>query len=127
MSQSQQPNWPQAGQNPFADRPDQPLNAEVLLPGQFGPPPTPLEDMPAMRWVLPVGTSGWAIAAGYLGLFSLICFPAPFAVFCSLMAIRDLRRNPKLSGWGRAIFGLVLGTLGSGFLLFGIIAAVAGK
>ena|ERR1044072_9213077 len=127
MSQSQQPNWPQAGQNPFADQPDQPINAEVLLPGQFGPPPIPLADTPGMRWVLPVGTSGWAIAAGYLGLFSLICFPAPLAVLCSLMAIRDLRRSPKLSGWGRAIFGLVMGTLGSGFLLFGIIAAASGR
>ena len=66
-----------------------------------------------MRWVLPVGTSGWAIAAGYLGLFSLLCLPGPIAIFCSLMAIRELRRNPRLSGWGRAIFGLVMGILGT--------------
>ena len=25
-----------------------------------------------MRWVLPVGRSGWAIVAGYLGIFSLL-------------------------------------------------------
>jgi hypothetical protein len=66
-----------------------------------------------MRWVLPVGTSGWAIAAGYLGLFSLLCLPGPLAIFCGIMAIRELRRNPRLSGWGRAIFGLVLGTMGT--------------
>ena len=70
-----------------------------------------------MRWVLPVGTSGWAIAAGYLGLFSILCLPGPIAILCSIMAIRDLRRNPRLSGWGRAIFGLVLGTLGTLMLI----------
>lgn len=66
-----------------------------------------------MRWVLPVGQSVWAIAAGYLGLFSILCLPGPIAILCSLMAIRDLRRNPRLSGWGRAIFGMVMGTLGT--------------
>jgi hypothetical protein len=80
-----------------------------------------------MRWVLPVGQSLWAIAAGYLGLFSLICLPAPLAVLCSIMAIRDLRRNPKLSGWGRAIFGLVLGILGTMGLALGVITALASK
>jgi hypothetical protein len=45
------------------------------------------------------------------------------------MAIRDLRRNPNLSGWGRAIVGLVLGILGTlGLvlpLLLGAIASIA--
>lgn len=108
------PNWPPPGSgNPFADQP--PGYGPGGYPG--GPnghgPPTSIEDDPAMRWVLPVGTSGWAIAAGYLGLFSLLCLPGPLAILCGLMAIRELRRNPKLSGWGRAIFGLVLGTLGT--------------
>ena len=84
-----------------------------------------------MRWVLPVGTSGWAIAAGYLGLFSIACLPGPIAILCSIMAIRDLRRNPRLSGWGRAIFGLVLGTLGTLMLILpfviGGIQALLGK
>lgn len=127
MSQSPPPNWPQQepGQgNPFADQQESPFGPGGPYPGQYAPPPR-LEDDPAMRWVLPVGQSGWAIAAGYLGLFSLICFPAPLAVLCSLMAIRELRRNPRLSGWGRAIFGLVLGIFGSIGLAFGIIAAIA--
>lgn len=78
-----------------------------------------------MRWVIPVGTSGWAIAAGYLGLFSLLCLPGPLAVFCGLMAIRELRRNPNLSGWGRAILGLVLGSLGTLILLMTLLSGVA--
>ena len=81
-----------------------------------------------MRWVLPVGTSAWAIAAGYLGLFSLLCLPGPFAILCGVMAMRDLRRNPKLSGWGRAVFGLVMGILGTLMMVMpfviGLIAAL---
>ncbi len=39
-----------------------------------------LGDDPAMRWILPVGRSGWAIAAGYLGLFSVLGVFGPFAI-----------------------------------------------
>jgi hypothetical protein len=66
---------------------------------------------PLMRMVMPVGRSGLAIAAGYLGLFSLIFFPAPFALLTGILAIRDLRRHPEKHGWGRAIFGVVMGGL----------------
>src|SRR5213080_578044 len=121
-SQSQPP-WPQAGQNPFADQGQSPFAPGGIPPGYYGPPRTPLEDEPGMRWVLPVGTSGWAIAAGYLGLFSLLCFPAPLAMIFSLVAIWHLRKNPRLSGWGRAIFGLIMGVL---FTLIPIIAMIAG-
>jgi hypothetical protein len=76
-----------------------------------------------MRLLLPVGRSGWAIAAGYLGLFSLVLIPAPISVIVSFLAIRDIRRSkltvhPK-HGMGRAIFGLIMGILGT--LLLGII------
>lgn len=76
------------------------------------PAPAPLGDDPAIRMLLPVGRSGWAIAAGYLGLFSVLCFPAPISVILGVIAIVHLRRNPKLYGMGRAIFGLVMGVLG---------------
>lgn len=70
-------------------------------------------DDPVMRALLPVGRSGWAIAAGYLGLFSLLVVPAPFALVCGLLAVRDIRRNPNKHGMGRAVFGIVLGGLGT--------------
>jgi hypothetical protein len=76
--------------------------------------------------LLPVGRSGWAIAAGYLGLISVLAFPGPFAVIAGILAIRDMRRNPKLHGMGRAIFGIVMGALGSFCLvgaIFGLIAS----
>jgi hypothetical protein len=114
MSQSPPPNGPQeqAGTpNPFGEQSQQPPLG--IPPDYYGyaQPVQRIEDEPGMRWILPVGQSVWSIVAGYLGLFSMLCFPAPLAILFSLIAIWHLRRNPKLSGWGRAIFGLVMGVL----------------
>ena len=49
--------------------------------------------------VLPVGRSGWAVAAGYAGLFSVLCFPAPLALLLGIVAIRDIRRHPTGTAW----------------------------
>jgi hypothetical protein len=59
--------------------------------------------------VFPVGRPASAIAAGYLGLFSLLPFFGIIAIIVSLFALRTLRRNPNLHGRGRAWFGLVMG------------------
>ncbi len=82
-----------------------------------------------MRMILPVGRSGWAIAAGYLGLFGLIIVPAPLALIASLIAIADIRKhrndpNPK-HGMGRAVFGLIVGVLGTALLLFIVLGNLA--
>ena len=69
------------------------------------------EDDPAIRMLIPVGRSPLAIAAGYMGLFSLLLFPAPIALILGLLAIRDIRAHPEKHGMGRAIFGLVMGIL----------------
>jgi hypothetical protein len=66
---------------------------------------------PLMRMVMPVGRSGLAIAAGYLGLVSVIPFAAPVALVVGILALRDLRRHPEKHGMGRAIFGVVMGGL----------------
>ena len=74
--------------------------------------------------LLPVGRSLWAIVAGYLGLISVLLVPAPFALITGIIAIRDMRRNPKLRGMGRAVFGIVMGSLGTiGLLLAAILWA----
>jgi Domain of unknown function (DUF4190) len=95
------------------------------------PPPLPqkkeasLGDSAGVRMLIPVGRSGWAIAAGYLGLFSLVILPAPLALIISLIAIRDIRKsvgtNHVKHGMGRAIFGLVMGILGTIILLLSFI------
>jgi hypothetical protein len=110
----------------------------VLGHGNGGPPPLyapPVSPPPAavgddfgMRMLLPVGRSGWAIAAGYLGLFSLVILPAPIALIVSVIAIRDLRKSaasprPK-HGMGRAVFGLVMGVLGTGVLILALIGGI---
>ncbi len=81
-----------------------------------------LGDDVGMRMLLPVGRSGWAIAAGYLGLFGLIVFPAPLALIVSVIAIRDILKSKNSSkpkrGLGRAIFGLIVGIVGTAALIF---------
>jgi hypothetical protein len=95
---------------------DIPELSQLFYGTPVAPTPAPLGADPMMRVILPVGRSGWAIAAGYLGLFSLLFVFAPFAVFCAVMAIRDIRRNPHKHGMGRALFGLVMGVLGTAVL-----------
>jgi GYF domain 2/Domain of unknown function (DUF4190) len=93
------------------------------LPEGAPPPPLPAAPVdPAMRWILPVGRSPWAIAAGYFGLFSLVGCGAPFALFTGIMALREIKRKPGLGGRGRAIFGIVMGCIG----LLGIVLAIIG-
>jgi hypothetical protein len=87
------------------------------------PPEDPMDD-PAMRFVLPVNTSVWAIAASYMGLISVLCFPAPFALILGIVALVHLKRNSNLHGKGRAIFAIVLGAIGSLPIPFVLIALI---
>lgn len=87
-------------------------------------PAPPLGEDAGMRMLLPVGRSGWAIAAGYLGLLSPLVVPAPFAVITAILAILDMRRNPEKHGMGRAIFGLVLGGIVTLIALVGAVSVI---
>lgn len=64
-----------------------------------------------LHYVLPVNTSGLAIAAGYVGLISVLCFPAPIALILGILALNQLKKKPKLHGKGRAIFAVVMGAI----------------
>jgi hypothetical protein len=70
------------------------------------------------RYLIPTGRPGSAIAAGYLGLFSLLPLFGIVSIIVSLVALRTLKRNPHLLGRGRAWFGLVMGIVFT--LLYGI-------
>lgn len=61
--------------------------------------------------LLPVNRSGWAIAAGYLGLFSIIPLVSYVGLGVSIYAARHLKRHPDKLGWGRVVTGLVLSGL----------------
>ena len=78
-----------------------------------------------LRFVIPVNPSVWAVAAGYLGLFSVLCVFGPFALFAGIMGLRDIKNNPGKTGKGRAWFGIVMGAVGTGFLAFGLIQWLA--
>ena len=78
----------------------------------------------AMRILLPVGRSVYAIIAGYLGLVSPLVIPAPFAFIFGIIALRDIKRHPDRSGKGRAIFGIVMGLIFSLLLLLVIVSAI---
>ncbi len=66
----------------------------------------------------PLHLSPLARAAGWLGLLSLLLMPAPIALIVGALAIRDLRRHPTRHGFGRALFGLAMGTACTGLLLW---------
>lgn len=77
--------------------------------------PTDIGQDAGMRMLIPVGRSGWAIASGYLGLFSFFPLVAlvtgPAAVLTGVLAIRQIKRDPNKHGMGRAVFGIITGGL----------------
>ena len=95
------------------------------------PPPLPrkkeLGDDFGMRLLMPVGRSGWAIAAGYMGLFGLLVVPAPLALILGIIAVWDIRKSMRTDrpkhGMGRAVFALIIGFLGTALLITILISA----
>lgn len=85
-----------------------------------------LGDDPVMRMLIPVGRSGWTIAAGYLGLMSVTLLPGPLAVVLGIVAIMDIKRHPHRHGMGRAIFGIVMGLAGTVGLVWVFISLSGG-
>ena len=82
---------------------------------------------PALNMVVPLNTSALAIIAGYLGLISVLCAPAPFALLFGILALNHLKQNPKLDGKGRAIFAIVMGVIFTIPLVIGLISLALGK
>jgi len=75
-------------------------------------------DDKALGYIVPVGTSALSIVAGYLGLFSVLLVPAPFAILLGILALKDLKKNPRPHGKGRAIFAIIMGTVCTILFLF---------
>lgn len=98
------------GQNPYADWATNSNNPYAV--GQPVP-ASPADASRNLQMLVPVGRTPWAIAAGYLGLFSF-CIPiiaALSAIFCGVMGLRAIKKDPKLLGAGRCWFGIVMGSL----------------
>ncbi len=75
-----------------------------------------------MRMLLPVGRSGFAIAAGYLGLFSFIPLIGILAIIFSTVALLDIRKHPEKTGMGRVITGYILGGLATVLYAFAFLS-----
>lgn len=97
----------------------------MTLLQQFGVTLAAADANASLKWVLPVGRSPLAIAAGYAGLFSVLLFPGPIALLLGILALRDCRKHPERLGRGRAWFGVVMGGIGTAFVLLFIASAVA--
>jgi hypothetical protein len=102
----------------------EPISLVLQRRGVSLPPPTHGETNESLKWVLPVGRSALAIAAGYLGLFSVLLLPAPLALVFGILALKDLKKNPAKLGAGRAWFGVIAGGLGSLGLIFMLVAVI---
>lgn len=89
------------------------------VPGLFPASQLAITNDALTRALVPVGRSGMAIAAGYLGLLSVVPFVGPLALVAGVLALRGLKRDPKLHGAGRAWFGIVMGALFT--LLYGLV------
>lgn len=87
--------------------------------------PMPVDDDVALRMLVPIGRSGWAIAAGYLGLLSLIPFVGVLALVIGIVAVCDLRKHPDKHGAGRAWFGIIAGGLSVLIYAIAIICAMS--
>ncbi|MFZ2874756.1 MAG: DUF4339 domain-containing protein [Phycisphaerales bacterium] len=108
--------------------PDPPgVGTPPVQPGPItGYPAQSTQDDLAMRMILPVGRCPWAIAAAYLGLFSVLLLPAPLALASGIVAVIRIRTTPGLHGMGRAIFGIIMGGLGTAFGVLALIGAAVG-
>ena len=71
------------------------------------------------HWMLPVGRSWQSIVAGYLGLFSVLLIPAPFAIGFGIWGLNVAKKQGS-HGRGRCIFALIAGTAGTLLLLIAI-------
>lgn len=79
----------------------------------------------ALRLIVPVGRSGWAITSGYLGLLSLLPFFGVFAVITGILALKDIKKHPDKHGKGRAWFGIIIGSLATLVYLLMMVSAIA--
>jgi hypothetical protein len=111
------------GDQPAIPPTPRPLTPPTSAPQRPYPPPAAprISDHLAIRMLLPVGRSPLAILAGYLGLLSVTCVFAPFALVTGVLAIVHMRRNPRKHGMGRAVFGIVMGAI---FTIVGLVALI---
>lgn len=77
--------------------------------------------------MIPVNQSGWAIAAGYMGLLSLVVpLLGLLAIAAGVMGLIAIKKRPGLGGSYRAIIGIVLGAISSLYMVPMVIVMILG-
>lgn len=77
-----------------------------------------------LEMVIPINRSGWALAAGYVALFSVpFVFLAPIGVILGIVGLLDLRKNPSRAGRGRCWFAIIYGGLVMVLVAVGLVAS----
>ncbi len=103
----------------FAEQKQRILNTSSAPEPQAAPRrqvPNPSDQVASM--ILPINRPMSAIAAGYLGLLSLLPFIGILAVLVGCLALSKLKASPELQGSGRAWFGVICGGLSTLLYLF---------
>lgn len=108
---------------PEMSPPPLPPRASIIPAPAFSPQPRPAAPNGCLALVVPVGRSGWAIAAGYFGLLSILILPAPLAIWFGVLAIRDIKKNPEKLGIVRAWFGILAGSFAILLLVIGVLSS----
>lgn len=89
-------------------------------------PPAPQPGERVLEYVVPIHVGPFALLAGYAGLIGLGCLPlGPVAIVLGVMGLKRLR--PGQPGAFRCWTGIVLGFIGSAFLVIVIGAYVANR
>jgi len=106
-------------------------HAPPVVPPPLPPPAGPIGEAPlgddaGMRMILPVGRAWQAIVAGYLGLLSVLPAFGVLALIFGIWAVAVIRRDPRRHGMGRAIFGIIMGAIGTVFYAVVLWASIGG-
>jgi len=87
---------------------DQTAEASKVIPGEgTSQMKSLLEEHPGVKYLVPIGRSGLAIAAGYVALLGTLVIPAPLGIVLGILALRDIKKHPEKLGKTRAWFAIV--------------------
>ena len=77
-----------------------------------------------LHYVLPVGVPGTALLAGYLGLFSVLIVPAPFALILGFIGLHQMKKGTHKYGKLRCWTGIIMGGVFTLLLAWLLIMAI---
>lgn len=98
-------------------------------PPPYGYPPPPPQGFQPVDLIAPVNVrNSLAVAAGYLGIFSIFCMGPLLGIPAVICGVLALKKKEQLGGAGRAWTGIICGGLGTIiFLLVFLIPMLARK